>query len=159
MAATAMNLKPADRDSQLAMELAMQLAPINDILDRHGLTVADLRFKLSNPLFRRVYQDTKRVWESDLGAEERIRIKAMMLVEDSLLQVYSILHSHDTAPQARIDAFKQLSKVAGVDQSGKGGDAAGTKVSITFNIEPDKPPVMLEAVAQAIPDGVEESED
>jgi hypothetical protein len=46
--------------------------------------------------------------------------------------------------QPRLDAFKSLAKVAGVDQQGKSGDSPGSKVSITFNIGNGVAPMMIE---------------
>lgn len=155
MTATAMNLVPSDRDAQLAAELAMQLAPTADILDRYGLSVDDLKFKLSNTQFRQMYQETKRTWESGLSSEERIKLKARMLVEDSLLRVFALIHSEDTPSTARIEAFKQLTKVAGVDQQQKTGDA-GNRVSITLNIGKAARPITIDAIAQRLPGGLHE---
>ena len=155
MTATAMNLVPSDRDAQLAAELAMQLAPTADILDRYGISVDDLKFKLSNTQFRQMYQETKRTWESGLSSEERIKLKARMLVEDSLLRVFALIHSEDTPSTARIEAFKQLTKVAGVDQQQKTGDA-GNRVSITLNIGKATRPITIDAIAQQLPGGLHE---
>lgn len=155
MALTVMNITNQDRDAQLATELAMQLAPTVDILARYGITPVDLKFKLGNPAFRHMFQEAKRVWNSELTAKERIEAKARMLVEDSLLEVYNVVHDANVGPQARVDAFKQLTKVAGVDQRDKGTDAAA-RVSVTFNFGGAQKPVMIEGVVLPQADGLKE---
>ena len=60
-----------------------------------------------------------------------------MLVEDSLLDVYDIIKKADANLAARLDAFKQLKEIAGVDsksQTAALANQAGQRVYISIDI-------------------------
>jgi len=123
-----------DHDSRLAVELAVQISPLPEVLKRHGLTKADLRTKLRDPSFRHMVKEAKRVWQSDLSVKERIRLKTQVLVEDSLLGVYDMFHDKSLAAPARLDAFKQMARVATVDMPDKESASVGERISININL-------------------------
>ena len=123
-----------DIDSRLAMELAIEISELPDILERYELTADQLKEKLNNTQFRQAVREAKITWKSDLSVKERIRIKSMVLVEDSLLELYSIFHNKELAVVGRMDAFKSLAKVATVDTPDKEGTQAGERVHIQINI-------------------------
>lgn len=139
-------------DSRLAMELAIEISDLPDIMSRYGLTADDLRAKLRNPAFSNMVKEARITWRSDLSIKERIRVKSMSLVEDSLLELYKIFHNPDTAIPARLDAFKTLSRTATTDAPDKDGAAAGERVHISINIPGSEKPVTYEA---EIPNGRE----
>lgn len=84
------------QDAQLVWELVSDITPKEDVLIRHGMTPADLKAKLNNPMFRSAYVEAKRLWSSDMNAQDRIKVKATMMVEDALIDVYRIIKD-DTA--------------------------------------------------------------
>lgn len=141
-----------DIDSQLAVELATQISPVKDVLARHSLTSKQLREKLKETRFQQMILEAKRVWSSDLSVRERIRVKSAVLVEDSLLQLYGIFQDSGVAVPARLEAFKSLAKVATVYEPEKNQQAAGERVSITFNIGKDRAGVTIEGVSQPVSD-------
>ena len=57
----------------------------------------------------------KALAESDQGVEERLRLKAMHATEDLIHTTHELAQDIRTPMQQRLDAFKQLSRVAGVD--------------------------------------------
>lgn len=144
-----------DFDSRLAVELAIQLVPVSDLLQRYELTKADLQTKLKDPAFRKMVKDAKRVWNSDLSVKERIRLKSQVLIEDSILAIYNILHDQDVVPASRLDAFKQLARVADVDQPDKAGAEAGSRFSITLQFG-DIASAPLAIDGQALPVGTDD---
>lgn len=135
-----------DKDQRLAWELVAQISPLPDILRRHELTYNDLKNKLREPLFRSLVSETKRIWKSDLNTKERIRIKAALLVEDSMLEVYQVVHNRDLSPQARIDAFESLVGIADLKPD-KNGGAAGERVTINISVPGIEKPVVIESQA------------
>ena len=142
----------SDFDGRLAVELACQISPVQDICKRYELTRADLRVKLRDPTFRKMVVEAKRAWHSDLSVKERVKLKASVLVEDSILAVYNMLHDKENPTASRLDAFKQLAKVADVDSPGKSNMEAGEKFTVVINlgdddklvIEGDSNPVQLD---------------
>lgn len=134
-----------DHDSQLAAELAFEISPIEDVMKRHGLSKSDMMLKLGNETFRQMVKEAKRIWRSDLSVKERIRLKSMVLVEDSILELYSMFHDRDMAAPARLDAFKSLAKVATVDTPDRDGTTVGEKVTINISIPGIEKPVAITA--------------
>lgn len=138
----------SDSDSRLAVEVAVQIRPIAEVLNAYSLTRADLVRKLRDPMFRDMVKQAKSIWSSDLSIKERIRLKSQVLVEDSLLAIFSIVHNHDNAIPAKLDAFKQLARVAEVDspERSKGGD--GSRFTVSINLGDTIKPVIIEGSAQ-----------
>jgi hypothetical protein len=134
-----------DIDSRLAMELAFEISDLPVILSRHGLTKSELQTKLNNPAFRNMVREAKAAWNSDLSVKERIRLKSMVLVEDSLLELYGIFHNRELAPTARLEAFKNMAKVATVDAPDKDNADVGSRVQINISI-PGVAPAVKEGV-------------
>lgn len=134
-----------DKDSRLALELAMDIADMKDILSRHDITAQELKTKLDNPAFRNMVKEFKSWWNSELTVKERIRLKSMVLVEDSLLELYAIFHNKDNTAASRLEAFKSLAKVATVDTPDKEGAAAGERVHISINIPGTEKAITYEA--------------
>lgn len=140
-----------DHDSRLAVELAVGISPVKEILKRHGLTSIQLKSKMADSGFRSMVKEARRVWNSDLSAKERIRLKSQILVEDSLLGLYQLFHDSNLSASARLDAFKAMSKTADVDTPEKVVGPTGGRVVLNLNFgNVDKqPPIDVKAVVEA----------
>lgn len=136
----------SDRDSRLAVEVAVQIRPVAEILQNYNLSRKDLVLKLKDPMFRGMVKQAKSIWSSDLSIKERIRLKSQVLVEDSLLEIFSVIHNVDMAVPAKLDAFKQLARVAEVDtpERSKGGD--GSRFTVSINLGTTAP-LIIEGTA------------
>ena len=137
----------SDTDSRLAVEVAVQLRPINEVLVAYSLTRADLSRKLRDPMFRDMVKQAKSIWSSDLSIKERIRLKSQVLVEDSLLAIFQIVHHNDNAIPARLDAFKQLARVAEVDSPDQRKGAEGSRFTVSINLGDTYKPVIIEGTS------------
>ena len=134
----------SDTDSRLAVEVAVQIRPITEVLVAYSLTRSDLVRKLKDPMFRDMVKQAKSIWSSDLSIKERIRLKSQVLVEDSLLTVFSIIHNVDNAIPAKLDAFKQLARVAEVDSPERGKGDTGSRLTVSINLGDTFAPVLIE---------------
>ena len=139
----------SDADSRLAVEIAVQIRPIPEILVQYGLSRGDLARKLKDPMFRDMVKSAKSLWNSDLSVKERIRLKSQILVEDSILEIFSILHNRDNAIPARLDAFKQLARVAEVEQPDRGKGDTGSRFTVSINLGDTIRPVVIEGDTNA----------
>ncbi len=137
----------SDTDSRLAIEIAVQIRPINEVLLTYSTTRSELVTKLKDPMFRDMVKQAKRLWASDLSIKERIRLKSQVLVEDSLLTLFSIIHHQDNAVPAKLDAFKQLARVAEVDTPERAKADIGTRFTVEINLGSSVPPVIIDATA------------
>lgn len=134
----------SDSDSRLAVELAIQIRPPAEILVAYSLSRKDLVAKLKDPMFRDMVKQAKNIWSSDLSIKERIRLKSQVLVEDSLLSIFSIVHNADNAIPAKLDAFKQLARVAEVDSPERGKGSEGSRFTVSINLGDTIAPVIIE---------------
>lgn len=135
----------SDTDSRLAIELAVQLRPVNELLIAYSTTRSELAVKLKDPMFRDMVKQAQRIWSSDLSIKERIRLKSQVLVEDSLLSIFSIVHNADNAIPAKLDAFKQLARVAEVDSPERSKGDSGTRFTVEINLGNSVAPVIIDA--------------
>lgn len=146
-----MDSAPVQRsEARLVWELVAKIAPLPDVLRRHSLSVLELKAKLKEPMFRSLYKETKRIWESELNTKERIRVKAQLLVEDSLLDVYAIVQNDQMSPQVRVDAFEKLARIGSLGAPEKGTGNEGERVQININIPGASAPVVVTAAAPAL---------
>lgn len=134
----------SDRDSRLAVEVAVQIRPIAEVLQAYSLSRKDLVRKLKDPMFRDMVKQAKSIWSSDLSIKERIRLKAQVCVEDSILEVFGIVHNPEMAVPAKLDAFKQLARVAEVDSPERGKGDSGSRFTVSINLGNQTGPVVIE---------------
>ena len=131
---TTLPLGLSEHDARLAWELTANILPMGEIMKRYDLDFDSLAEKRLDPTFRAVLEEYGRAWSSSLSAQERIRVKAALLVEDGLLDIFRILKSADTAPAAKLDAFTALSKAGDVGTAKKDSAAGGERFSVTINL-------------------------
>lgn len=126
-------------DGRIAWELAAEITPVPDILVRYGITAHDFKKKLSDPMFRQAIREAKSIWKSDLNVQQRIRMKAAFLVEDSILDVFAIVKNESQGATARLDAFKKLLETADImptKQVGNASTAGAFRINIMLGDSP-----------------------
>lgn len=129
-------LEQSQISNALALELAAQLTSLPDILARYGLTKTSLSRILKDPEFRVLYAQAKAKWGADANATERVISKSTLMVEDSLLEIYGILHDSESSAGSKIAAFNalvELSDAAPRKQTAK-QEAVTDNFSITINL-------------------------
>ncbi len=100
----------SDVDSRLAIELAVQIRPVSELLVYYNLTRSALVLKLREPMFRDMVKQANTLWHSDLSIKERIRLKSQVLVEDSLLSIFQIIHDANNAIPASITTLNSVTR-------------------------------------------------
>jgi hypothetical protein len=132
------------RDSRLAAELVAKLRSREDVAEAYGLSEEQLLKKLREPGFKRILQDTREAWESDSNTRQRVRAKAGLLVEDALLDMYSIATDAEVNASTRVSSFDSLTRVADVSAPSKDGAGGGSGFKVIINL-PDKDPIAIVA--------------
>lgn len=133
-------------DAQLIWELVSDITPAKEVLARHGMTPQDLTRKTRNPMFRSAYQEAQRLWKSELNVQERIKLKAAYLLEDSLPDLFKIIKDDSQPGSAKMVAIEQLGKLSQVMAQKKDGNG-GERHQIIINVG-DAKPVVIDAVLQ-----------
>jgi hypothetical protein len=121
-------------DARLAWELVANFSSIGDIMRRHGLSFDDLDAKKRDPAFATLLKQYEKHWNSELSVNQRVALKAALLTEDSLLDVYQIIKNGEASPGQKLEAFGALAKAGEVGVQRKDQAAAGTPVHININI-------------------------
>lgn len=125
-----------DLSPVLALELASGLTPPEDVFARHGIGRAEAVQLLKNDIFKKMIRQAKADWDSHENAEERIRLKARLALEELLPDHFSMAISHSTPPPARNEATKILKSLAGMDRKDgfEGTGGTGERFTVTINL-------------------------
>lgn len=138
-------LGDSNRTAQIAMELAIKMLPVSEILTRFNLSANQLKLMLKDAAFKSMVLQFRTDWEAAENVRERVRLKSGVALEDSIPQLYTIAHDADTTPAARIDAIKQLAALADAVPR-KDSNETASRFSVTINL-PSGEPVQIEAPA------------
>jgi hypothetical protein len=133
-----------DYDARLIVDLVANIRFQADVLKQYGLTDKQLAAKMLNPGFAMHFRATQAAWNSDMNAQERIRLKAAFILEDSLPDLGRIVKNPQTPVNAKLAAIESLTKISTVANVPKQDTAGGEKHSITINIGTGKQPIIIE---------------
>jgi len=124
----------------LAMELASGLTPPSEIFSRHGFTDAEAKAMLMNPAFQRMLKEAKANWDSPMNAEERIRLKAKLALEELLIPHFQMAQNPDVPPPARTEALKTFERLSGMvsKEGAASGGQGGERFVVNINLGEDK---------------------
>ncbi len=131
-------------DARLAWELVANISPIGDIMRRHGLTFDEFDAKKRDPVFINMLEQYRKHWNSELSVNQRVALKAALLTEDSLLDVYAIIKDVEASPGQKLEAFGALAKAGEVGQVRKDTGVGAPSVHININV-PGKSGVTIDA--------------
>lgn len=120
--------------SQLAREIARNLIPLSEIQERYRLDEDQYQRIVGSSYFRLRLEEEQDLWNASTpkAINERIQAKTGTMIEESLPEIFDLIHDRKQPMAAKIDALKWASSVAGLikrsDQSG------GTAERVRFNI-------------------------
>ena len=143
----------------LAAELGAKLLPTEEVLKRFGLTPLDLKQLLQDPQFRHMITDFRREWNSPMSAKDRIKLKALLMVEDNLITLHQLFNNDLTNPTARLAAYDQMVKLADAAPKREAAADGGSKFHLTLNLGAHTAePFTIDAATQATIDAKEVNE-
>ncbi len=122
----------------ICAELAAGLADPAGIKIKYHLTDEQWDRLKNNTAFRGMLKDALQKFSGDVGAAGRIKMKAEILLEDSLPVLDKIIHDSESGAGSKLDSIKQLSVLAEKTGGGKnketgGMDGGGFSVGIYIN--------------------------
>jgi hypothetical protein len=125
---------------QIAAELAAGLSSKEDICARYEISEPDWDALRTNPIFRGMVKEAMREFSGDMNAAKRTRLKANILYEDLLPEMYALVKDISMPSNSRVEAAKLLAKTGGVDSPEKENTgAAGNMFQVNINFsDPDK---------------------
>ncbi len=135
----------SEADARLAWELVTNISSKADIIRRHGYTFDEFDAKLREPGFKAAVEEFRRRWSSEMSVNQRVALKAALLTEDSLLDVYAIIKKDDASPGQKLEAFSALAKAGEVGAQKQATGPAMAPVQIN-STAPGKDAVHVAAV-------------
>ena len=124
--------------SRLAREVARNLVPIERIQENYKITQAQFEDILLTPFFQTRLAEELELWNASDSSSitKRIGAKAATMIEESLTEVYALIHDRLQPMPAKIEALKWASRMAGIGEGSANvkGSPDDKGVKITINI-------------------------
>ena len=122
----------------LARAIAMDLQELEDVLKAHGVTHNEWDEIREHPRFQAFLKSSVEDWNKPLNTPERIRLKALAMVELGLEEMWRALHDVKEPLTARVELFKTVAKMGSVDVEKRVDVANGeAKFSVVINLGAD----------------------
>jgi hypothetical protein len=123
--------------SKLAREVARNIVPLDRIRDNYMLTQEQFDTVVSTKFFQTRLTEELDIWNASdaMSVSKRIGAKAATMIEESLSEVYALIHDKTMPMTAKVEALKWVSRMAGIGENpAVKGNADDAKVRITINI-------------------------
>jgi hypothetical protein len=122
--------------SKLAREIARNLYPTAEIRDQFKLTVEEFDEATNTPFFQVRLAEEVSLWNDPKNAEVRVKAKSGTLVEESLPEIYRLIHDPTQPMAAKVAALQTVARFAFDNPNIKGSsDDSDRRVKITINID------------------------
>jgi hypothetical protein len=134
----------------LAREIAMDIFPVEQIIELHRLTDEEWTRLQSHPKFIEMVRTLSAEWGSAVNTRERVKVKAATGLE-SKLEVYIRSIDDEQIPLAqRVEAGKFLARLGELDGQGHILGGGGSGVTINISTGGEVPPLTIEATSNPL---------
>lgn len=125
---------------RLARELALDIHPIETILEQLGVSGTQFAAIKQNPRFQALHAQAVAEWESAINTNERVKLKAAALMEYWLPELHARLWDNKENLAAKIEGAKLVAKLAdlGVTRAEQSGPV-GDKFVVQINLGSSEP--------------------
>lgn len=123
--------------AQLAREIAQDLVDLPTILGKHNITQDQYDFlQEHNAYFKSILASEVQAWQSIKSTEARIRLQAQAVVEEQMPALAARIGGKEKLSES-VEAFKAISRIAGVDTPASGPVASGERYTINIDLGAD----------------------
>lgn len=121
--------------SRLAREIARNLVPLGTIKERYRIDEDDYQRLVGSTFFKLRLEEELELWGASTpkAINERITAKSATMIEESLPEIFDLIHDKKQPMAAKIEALKWASSVAGLIKKGEGREV-GPGERVRFNI-------------------------
>ncbi len=120
------------RFGMLVTEIAARVDPLGVVLNRHGLTQRDWAKLREMPAFQNALAAQHKAFEAIADLPSRIKMKAQLLTEALLDEMFELATNIGQPASARVSAFAQIKNLTGLE---KPEDAAPQRAfNLTINL-------------------------
>jgi hypothetical protein len=125
--------------AKLAREMAMDIKERTTILKEFALTEAQYDFlEAHNEFYRQALAAACKEWHAPLTTQERIKVEAAAILEDSLLVLGSRMQNKGEGLPGVVEAAKFFAKIASVGERENGPVSPGERFTINIDLGGDK---------------------
>lgn len=131
------NLKLNDNIiSQLAREVARNIYPMSTLREQFKLTVEEFDEAVETPYFHTRLAEEASIWNDPSNVKTRLKLKFGTLIEESLPELYRLLHDPLQPMAAKVAALQMAVRYTDDNPNVReNGEAGVNKVRITINID------------------------
>jgi hypothetical protein len=122
---------------RLAREIAMDIHPLEKILEAQKVSTDQWDWIRQNPRFQLLLSSCTEAWNSATNAAERVRVKSLFFIEEALPEFFARVHDKRENLSAKTEVLKAVSKLAGLGQS-EGAGVGADRFSVTINLGGNK---------------------
>lgn len=125
---------------RLAREIAMDMRPIDEILKVNEVP-ADQWAEISRSVtFQGYLRRFVEEWHSATNTRERVVLKSLAFVEESLPEFYARAHDPKESLNYKVEVLKTVARLADLGNGTRAAQGGGTgeKFSVTINLGSDK---------------------
>lgn len=146
--------------AKLAREVAMDIKERHVILQEFKLTQAQYDFlEANNEFYAQALKAACTEWHAPLTTQERIKVEAAAILEDSLLGLGGRMQSKTEGLPGVIEAAKLFAKIAGVGEREVGQGSPGERFTINIDLGGDQKITVASSPAPAGPPQLDLSRD
>jgi hypothetical protein len=132
----------------LAYELAAGLTERREILARYAISIPVFRRLIAHPVFQDMLRKAKTEFTALASTPDRVRLKAQLLTELGLTEMWGIVRSVRSPEAARVSAYNAIKALTGMDKPEEATPLQ--RFSLKINIHPSAgspAPVIIDAEA------------
>jgi hypothetical protein len=124
--------------ARLARDVAMNMLPLPETLERHGLTEAEYHEYVEKwPFYKHALEAATIEWTNPMNVQKRLQAESALLLEQALPELSARMLDKSQAMRDVAEVAKLFAKIAGVDGD-KSKQPTGERVSITINLGDEK---------------------
>jgi hypothetical protein len=125
---------------RLAREIAMDILPLEKILEQYAISDETWSQLQLNTKFRMLLGSEVESWSSALNTKERVIVKSAAMLEEWLPTLNARIHDSEEALPAVVEAGKMLAKLAGLGEKDI-SSTVGERFVINISMGPQAEPV------------------
>lgn len=120
----------------LIIELVAQLEPLAVILKRYGISKSSFAALRATEAFQSALKEQQRTFSSLANTPDRVRMKAQVMTEALLDDMFTVAAHPLSPPSARVSAFSQIKNLTGLEKPE--APVPQQKFSLTINLSGNK---------------------
>jgi hypothetical protein len=120
--------------SRMAREVARNLFPVDRIRDAYKLSVDEFDAIVGSQMFQQRLGEELEIWNAStpMAISTRISAKAATMIEESIAEVYTLIHDRAQPMAAKVEALKWASRIAGIGERAENA-SIGDRVVLNIN--------------------------